>query len=300
MKLIPAARLYKVVLPEADAMAKHLATVPHEPLQPSAYCGSGFVAAPFTDSLVHSFPGGYAFTLRYDEKIVPSAVVNALVAERAVEFQEREGHAPGRKARREMREEAFVDLCCHALTNTKTITAYYNTTEELLVIPTTARKLCDTITGQMVRAVESVESKTIHVAGVKNSITGKLLVDLTECDGFGEFEVGGRCKLVGIEGEKFSFDLAHLDSAREGILEALGKGSKVVEIALSHGGVSFRLADDFSLKGIKFAGIELGDIADVTEEYLTEASTQLLMLSAVVKELCEMFGYKPIEEDLLG
>lgn len=296
MKLIPAARLYTVVLPEADAMAKHLATVPHVDLEPHLPMGSGFVPV-YGESLVHTFAGGYAFALRYDEKVVPKSAVVEEVKKRATAFEDAFGYVPGRKALREIRENVMSDLCAKALTRSKTTICYYNTTEEILVIPTTSRKLCDTITGQMVRAVESVKSSTIHVAGVKNGITGKLLVELTECDGFGEFEVGGRCKLVGVDGDKFSFDLAHLDSAREGILEALGKGSKVVEIAMSFSGVSFRLVDDFSLKGIAFEGIEPSEDED---QFAYEASAQLLMLSAVVKELCQMFGYKPVEEDLLG
>lgn len=296
MKLIPAARLYTVVLPEADAMAKHLATVPHVDLEQHLPMGSGFVPV-YGESLVHTFAGGYAFALRYDEKVVPKSAVVEEVKKRATAFEDAFGYVPGRKALREIRENVMSDLCAKALTRSKTTICYYNTTEEILVIPTTSRKLCDTITGQMVRAVESVKSSSIHVAGVRNSLTNHLKGYLFhDEDAFGNMEVGSRCKLASAE-TKFSFDLDNLNTATDGIIEATKTGAEVTEIAMSFSGVSFRLVDDFSLKGIAFEGIEPSEDED---QFAYEASAQLLMLSAVVKELCQMFGYKPVEEDLLG
>ena len=104
LKLIPQVSAYKDELPAADAMAAHLASLPHEELQPSQMAGSGFVPVEPIGEMLHTFPGGYAFALQYDEKVIPGSVIKDELKKRIAIFKEREDYTPGRKEQREMRE----------------------------------------------------------------------------------------------------------------------------------------------------------------------------------------------------
>jgi len=305
LKLINQVSAYKVVLPAIDALAEHLATLPFEELPAHAPFGSGFVNVQNCSDLVIGIPGGYVFALRYDEKIVPGAVVKTELAKRAALFEECEGRKPSRKEQREMRELVIASLTAKALTKTKVVNCYYNEADQLLILPTIARKLKDVVLRQLVRAVESMKSTTINVSTAKASLTTRLNTYLADydVDAFGEFSIGERVVLIGEMG-KSSFDLHDLTNAARGIHEAMDAGGQVSEIALTLNGVSFRLTQDFLLKGIVFAEAEdQDDERDTDEQFEHEAGVQMFIVSAVIRELCRMFDYTPAvptdEDDLV-
>ncbi len=294
LKLIKQVSAYKMVLPDADAMEGHLATVPHEELTPSAAHGSGFVKLDTHGEYVVRFLGGYAFALRYDEKVVPGSVVKDELKKAAVQFEEVEGYKPGRKMLRELREIVVAQLCAKALVRSKTVICYYNVVEQLLIVPTIARKLKDNITAQLVRAGESIKSTTINVSTAKASLTTRLtdFMVSTNVDAFENFEVGNRVILVGPFG-KSSFDLENLTDASHGIEEAIGSGGQVSEIELRFKGTTFRLTQDFLLKGIQFDEQEDTEEDDPAALFEHEAGVQVLLVSAIIEELCRMFDYTP-------
>lgn len=295
-KLIGQASVYKVVLPGADALETHLATLPFEELTAHAPYGSGFINVQPFGELVARIEGGYVFALRYDEKIVPGAVVKTELAKRAESFEQHEGYKPGRKVLRELRELVIAELTAKALTKTKVVNCYYNTADQLLVLPTIARKLKDVVMRQLVRAVESMKSTTIHVSTAKGSLTTRLFnyMGNDNVDAFGDFMLGERVILVGELG-KSSFDLQDLTDAARGLLEAIGSGGQVSELSLFLNGVSFRITQDFLLKGIVFAESESDeqDQRDAVEMFAHEASVQLLLVSTVINALCKLFDYTP-------
>lgn len=302
LKLIKQASAYKVVLPNAGAMHDHLITVKHEDLQPQMASGSGFVEIDPHGEYTVTFSGGYAFALQYDEKIIPGSVVNAELKKRVEAFKEREGYTPGRKLQRELREIVQAELCTKALTRSKTVIGYYSTADQLLILPTISRKLKDAFMAQLVRAVESVKSTTINVSTAKGSLTTRLhgFISDQDVDAFSEFNVGDRLILIGPSG-KSSFDLEELDVAKHGIKEAIAAGAQVSEIELLLSGVSFRLTQDFLLKGITFGDEAFEyDAADMDPAAIFEheASVQLLFVSRIIETLCRMFDYTPkVSED---
>jgi len=300
LKLIKQASAYKVELPAADALAAHLAALPFEELAPSMASGSGFVGVGTNADYTVTFEGGYVFALRYAEKIVPGSVVKEELEKWVARFKEREGYTPGRKERRDMQEQVVAKLNATALIRNKTVNCYYHVADQLLILPTISRKLKDAIMGQLVRAVESMKSTTIHVSTAKGSLTTRLenhLADPTD-DPFGEFSVGDRLILVGPSG-KSAFDLENLDAATSGIKEAIAAGAQVSEIELELSGVTFRLSQDFLLKGITFGDEAFEyDAADMDADQVFEheAGVQLLFVSKIIASLCDLFGYKPALE----
>lgn len=300
LKLIKQASAYKVELPNAAATATHLSTLPFEELAPSMPAGSGFVKIASHNEYVVSFEGGYAFALRYAEKVVPGSVVKDELEKRATHFGEVEGYKPGRKMLRELRELVVAELNATALVRTKTVNCYYHVADQLLILPTISRKLKDAVMNQLVRAIESVKSTTIHVSTAKGSLTTRLQAHL---DGsgwpFDEFGVGDRLILVG-PGGKSSFDLENLDHANAGIKEAIDSGAQVSEIELALLGVTFRLSQDFLLKGITFGDEAFEyDAADMDADQVFEheASVQLLFVSKIINRLCDLFDYVPTIKD---
>ena len=299
LKLIKQASVYKVVLPTMDAMVEHLATIPHTDLTPSAASGSGFVKLASHGDYCAPFHGGYAFALRYDEKIVPGSVVKDELAKWIERFKEREGYTPGRKEQRDMREQVVAGLNAVALVRSKTVTCYYHEESQLLIVPTISRKLKDAVMGQLVRAVESMKSTTIHVSTAKGSLTSRLVSHMADTSAaFDNFDVGDRVSIVGPNG-KSTFDMTDLTDAADGIDEAFAAGGQVSELGLLLNGVDFRLTQDFLLKGIVFGEAEGADDAgegfdDPAAEFEHEAGVQVLLVTQIITALCCLFDYTPV------
>ena len=306
LKLIHAARVYKAVLPPAAEINALLPKLAHKELGPTTAFGAGFVPVEPSEKLfVYPFQNGYAFAVRYDEKIVPASVVKAELKKWAADFDAREGFKPGRKLLRETKEQViYPTLLAQAFVRSKVIRCFYNPAEHILIVPTASKKLANFVMDCLVRAVEAVKTTTINVAGANASLTVRLLGHLNCEGGFEDFTVGGVVKMQGKDGDKFSFDLDSVDQAEEGIREAAAAGANVAEIALELNGVRFRLGQDFVLKGIKFEDelIQYEQDGDPFNTFEQEAAIQLLLVGKVIDALCTMFDYKPAaesEDDLI-
>lgn len=307
-KLLPCAAVYHVELPSADAVNDHLKKLPFEELQTQQPHGSGFVAVEPGDEFTYVFTGGFAFALRIDEKIVPASVVRTELKKRIAVFEDHEGYKPGRKTIVELRDMVVAELVSRALTKTKIVTCLYDTERKYLYVPALSSGIRERVMTQLVRAVESVKSQTIHVSEAKGSLTTRLLGEINgdpayeHENPFGDFEVGGKVVMVGPE-SKITFDLSDgVHIAANGINETAITGAQVTEIALTHSGVKFRLTHDFLLKGIKFmdGAIDYEPDADPCYTFEQEAACQLLLVGNVVDALCALFDYKPENDEQDG
>ena len=302
MKLIKSASVYQAHLPQSiNALEEHLSAKPFVELGTSDFAGAGFVPpVEGQPDLVVPFHGGYAFAVRYDEKIVPASVTTA-EAKKAIAAEEEEcGFRLGKKRRQEIRESTFQNLVARALTRSKVIQCYVVPTDNLLIVPTTSKKLADTVTSELVRVMGSLKATTIYVSEAKASLTTRLSSYLDEGNDredppFGNFEVGSKCKLRSSDGRRFSFDLgADLIEANDGIQEAVRGGGLIEEIELLDGELAFRFTADFKLKGIDLGAepSKADEFDDALEHWKHEAGIQVDAVHRIVTEVCALLDYK--------
>lgn len=299
MKIIKATRVYAAALPNAATIQDHLEELTFTELLSSQYSTTGFVPVPGAKdgNLVTKLDAGYAFALRFDEKIVPAASVKAEVAKRAEQIAADEGFKPDRQRLRELREIVFSDMVKVALHKTTIVPCFYDTTKGYLFVATVSQKLADMVMRDLVRAVGSVETRTIHIDNLKNGLTSRLKDQLfAELEKFGSFELTGSYWLR--EGnEKVSIELTSDND--EPLRKALEAGLQVEALRLLSGPVEFKLSSDFVFRGITFAEPEGEPQAfeSMAEAWLAEASLQLVLLTGVIADLCELLGYQPPKAD---
>jgi recombination associated protein RdgC len=301
MHLIKSATSYRIHLPQNSGdLAELCAKKPFVELAPSDFAGAGFVA-PLEGNLTASFEGGYAFSVRYDEKIVPASVTNAEAKKRIAELEEAQDFRMGRKERQRVREEVFHDLTLRALVRTQVVTSFFLPEHNLLLVPTTSKKLAYIVTRELCRVMESVKATTIYVSSVKASLTTQLQGYLMDAEIREEgdtilthFTVGTRCQLRTEEGRRYTFVLTEdLEEANAGIQEAMDAGAQVSELELFDGTARFRLGQDFKLKGIDTGDpAESSSFDDHVELWKHEAAVQTRAVAAVVNALCEVLDFK--------
>lgn len=295
MSIIKAARTYRLDLPAAGVLAEHLAERAHREITESEFSTAGFVA-PFGGSeLVVPVAGGYVFSVRYCEKILPASVVNAEVEKRVKAYEERDSRKIYRKEKQQIRDDVSATLVRRALTRSTVINCLYHVEHRTLIVAVGSKNLAAVATNQLLQAVGSIKAQTIYAAEQAHGITNRLrnYLDETTDTPFDTFQVGGQCKLKGIDGERWSIKHDDLYFAKDAISEAFANSAVVQEIELYTDSVRFRLAHDFGIAGVKFEDLE--DADDFEDSYSLcrhEAGVRLLQFSAVVNRLCEMVGYK--------
>lgn len=304
MKLIKNALVYRINLPAAALLAGHLAEIAYREIGEFDVWTAGFVPV-LDDNLVSTFEGGLAFSLRYDEKILPGAAVKTELAKRVKRIEVAEGRRVGRKEQREMRESVITDLLRTSHVRSQVITSFYHIASRLLIVPVSSAKLAALVTSLLVRAVGAAKTETINISDVKGGLTARLKLKLqAERDGdenadapFGEFDLAPDVWLKGEQG-KVTFQVDSIHTGDRGIAEALDAGMQVIAVRLGYGPVSFKITSDFSFKGVRFEeASEPPEHECAADHWKHEAGVQVFSMVEAIEALCVLFDYvTPAEE----
>lgn len=301
MKLINNAIVFQADLPALELVAQHLAEIPFEPVGPVFRSRAGFIPNAITGELVTPIEGGYSFTVRLDEKILPASAVRRAIADaidayavvNIIPVEELDEDTVGR-----ITEQTITDLIAHALIKTTVVNCFYSAEHNFLIIPTTGKPLAQTVVALLIKAIGSVKTSTIHVDNIKGGLTTRLKDYLDGNDAaFEGFELGDTCNLKH-KSDTANFNMGDLTNARQGLYEALKDEMKVELMELVHKGVSFKLTHDFKLRSISFDGEltedeeEQRESADAAFLWRLEAATQLVQLVDTIIALCALFSYQ--------
>lgn len=303
MKCLKNAIVYRLSLPSALQLAVHLDELKHTEIQPPEPWKYGFVPVPGCDNpfaLVETLPGTgmMAFAVRMDDKLMPGSVINAMVKERCEEIAKSTGRTRVSKAERlQVKDMVVSEVCRTALVKTQVVTCFYDPLSRFLFVPAPKRQ-AGIITNLLVRAVGAAKSETINVSNVKGGLTARLRSYIDEREGFDQGFVPNSAVWLRKGSERVTIQLdSDVTNATRAISEALDNSFEVVAIRLEHEAtdVSFRLTDEFHLKGIDLPDVEIDK--DAGGVWQQEAAVQLTLMVRLMGELCVMFDYKEPAED---
>ena len=299
-KLIKNAVIYSAVLPGAEDLAIHLSELPYAEIGETQLSRSSFVPNAVTSELVTEFDGGYSFSLRFDEKILPKNIVKTKALERIATIEHDCGQRLTKIERLAILDDVMVTLARTALVKTAVVTAFYRTADNLLIVPVSNKRLASVVIGNLVHVVGSVKTTTINISDIKNGLTTRLKNHLNGDENAFEtegFELGEQVSLTKTS-QSVSYKLSDLGMAKDGILDRIEAGFSVNTLSLISNEVEFKLTSDFLFKQIDI-GVEIeaeeGD--DHVFLWKQEAAVQSIMLTKVVRDLCELLGYQPPAEE---
>jgi len=298
-QIIKNAIIYKAHLPSLETMQKTLDDqefVPPTSLETFSY---GFVpVAGLADKVIsisQNSDSGYAFAVRIDTKVVPASAVNEELKRRVTEWEERTGYKAGRKMRKELREAAMSECVANALCRSSVITCLYNANNNFLFVNTTSKTFADHVMKLLIRTMKRCKAETIHVSGVSNSLTTRvtewlsdrytgeeLFADLEPCDSI----------LLQSASGKIAFLVDDLLGAASAINSVLANNFVVKCMGLKSDLVSFKLTDDFLLKGIKLIAGHTNPEEDQYEQFQQQAFYEMSELVYIVSQLIKIFEYK--------
>lgn len=255
------------------------------------YSTFGFIA----DEPVKKLSNGYQITFAHEEKVIPKPAYAKALNKAALELEQKQGGELSKGQLLELKETVWNDLVKKALSKIATFTAYYHEKSQLLFVDV-KKDLAHKAVGTLVHALGSVESNTLHVSGISNSLTTNIQEEIARSAdeaeagnalGFNGFEYADKLHLENSHKEKVKFDgdytLDHVD-------ELINDGYEVKRVRLRKDGIGFDLTDELNIRSIS-SNLEVEETLESTKEDIKQAETEALLevLSANILELVKFF-----------
>lgn len=142
-------------------------------------------------ALARRVAGADLLQLRHQSRVLPPAAVNEALADRLAQFQARAGRAPGRKEKRDLKDEVYDTLLPKALLKSDRVQGLYLKQERLLAIDTASDAVAERLLERLRAAAGSLEATPL---AFKRPL-GELLLTLFLGKGPTELIVARECRM---------------------------------------------------------------------------------------------------------
>ncbi|GIX35076.1 MAG: recombination-associated protein RdgC [Lysobacteraceae bacterium] len=248
----------------------------------------GFVS-PFggeEDVLSHRVDDGVWLSLGGEDKILPAAVVNDLLARRAAEIEAREGRKLGGRARKRLKEELVHELLPRAFVRPSRTGCHLDLKLGLVAVDTSSRKTAEGVLSELRQALGSFPAVPVNAEVSPRSVLTGWLAGEPLPEGL---VLGDECELrdpvdrgAVVKAQRQELDAAEIRKH----LEAGKQCSRLALVLDEH--LSFVLGEDLVVRKLKF----LDGAVEVLES--SEPESQRAELDAryalMVGELRRLFG----------
>ena len=243
--------------------------------------------------LVHVANGCIMICLRKEEKILPTAVVNERLAERALEIEEQEGRKVRGKERQNLKDEILLDMMPRAFSKNSRVFAYIHPQQGWLVVDAANPGKAEEVVNLLRETLGSLPVVPLTVEEAPSSIMtswllkGSQLADIViedECELRDPGEEGG---IVRVRKQDLSSDeiRTHLDA-----------GKIVTRLAVVFDErIACVLDEKLLIKRLRFQDVVLDEAGEVDAEtaaqrFDTDFVIMTLELSRFIPRLVEVFG----------
>lgn len=256
-------RLDEQELPADAALVEVMETRRRPDCGPLEAFSVGFVSpfGPQHDGLLHSLAGYDLVALGQEKRILPPAVINDVVAEKARAIEDESGRPPGKRRRRELAEAATTELLPKAFLVRSTNLAYIDRAQRLLVVDTTSDKVAEAVATEMREALGSFPAIPLAGEGDPSVLLTAWLAGSEPLPA--DFELGEECELRDPGDTHTVISARGQDLTAEEIREHLKSGKQVSRLGLVFDErLSFVLDAQLKVRKLKFLDLiqeKLGD-----------------------------------------
>jgi recombination associated protein RdgC len=220
---------------------------------------------PSQEQSIGFVPNDKHLIVRIERKTVPKQALDRRVAELAAQIEETTGRKPGKKARAELKEQAFNELLPRAFSKTKDVHLTFLEGMGLLLVGSTSSSDTDLIAPLLCATQDGLAISLLQTRQSPASVMSAWLLDLDDVPhGMG---IGRCCVLEATDDShaRVRYDDHALDC--ENVREHLVQGKIVTSLALEHGErVGFTLTE-----GLQFKSVELLDVVFEGHERPTDS-----------------------------
>lgn len=244
-------------------------------------------------ALVEHVAGHVILRLAVETKSVPSQTLNEAVDAKAKAIEDATGRKPGKKERRELRDEVLLELLPHAFPRRVTVQGWIDPEAGMLVIDTASQARADDFISALSRTLPDTRFSLLMTKTNPQAAMTQWLLANDPDEWPQNLSVERECMLksTGEEAATIKFDRHHL--VNEDVRKLVTQGKLPVRLALSWDGrVSFVLNDALKLSKIKLLdGVMDASGTDANEDrFDADVALTTGLLSGVIQDIIEALG----------
>ncbi len=188
-------------------------------------------------------------TVGGEDRLLPAAVVNDLLAKKLAEIEEREGRKVGARARRRIKDELLVEMLPRAFVRPMRVDAIIDSALGVIVVDTASRRVAETVVAEVRRALGSFPALPINAeVSPRAVLTGWVAGDpLPE-----GFALDDECVMRDPADSGSTVKMSRVELGSEEVGHHLEAGRQVTRLALTlDDRMSFTIDEDLALRKFK-------------------------------------------------
>jgi len=245
-----------------------------------------------SEQLVHAVNGCFMLCMRREERVLPATVVREAVQEKVDEIELQQNRSVGRKEKSDIKEEVTADLLPRAFTRSNRIYAYIDTKNDWVVVDSTSSTKAEDVIS-LIR--DSLGSFKLKLLAVKVAPT-EMMTQWVKAEVPNEVELTDECELKETAENGGVIRIKGVDLGSDEIQRHISTGKIVSKLAFEwQERLACVLADDLSIKRLKFLDLILEEAADMNADdevmrFDADFSLMSLELSRFIPALCAYLG----------
>ncbi len=237
--------------PDARKLEEQLGALPFTPCAPTQPLSLGFVAPRGHDHglLAERVGDHLLLKLQFEQRLLPGSVVRERVEELAAKMEQESGRKPGAKRRRELKDEAMLDLLPQAFTRQSAVRVWIAPALELLVLDTTTAARADAALSLLTKAIPGLAPQPLQTAESPAVCMRAWLLEGVAPQGFG---IGRDAELRSTDVQAATVRYTRHGLEGQDVQQHLTEGKQVKKLALNwKDRLDFVLTDMLQLNRIK-------------------------------------------------
>lgn len=240
--------------------------------------------------LVESVGGQWLLKLKIEQRVLPGSVVRRRVDELAEQIEQATGRQPGRKQKKELKEQATLELLPMAFTKQTTVNVWIDPGQRLLVIDSGSTARADGVITELVKAAEGLAVNALPTQVSPAAAMSQWLVSGEPPAGF---TVDRECELKSTDEMKSVVRYARHPLDIEEVRQHIAAGKQPTRLALTwRDRVSFLLTDQLQIRKLDFLDVVFEGQPQATKEEAFDADAAIATgeLRRMIPDLIEALG----------
>lgn len=210
-------------------------------------------------AMVESVAGQLVLAVQVETRTVPAPVVDKHMRAWCERIERETGRKPGKKQRRELKEQAVQELMPHAFPKTSRTLVWIDPITGLLAIDSSSTAKTDLVLGLLASALEI----TLAPINMQIAPAAMMATWLGSQQGLGQFDIGNECEFQALDGEKTAVRYTNANLEDVNVRHHVYTGKAIKSVGLEwQGKVSFTLTDQMVLRKIALLDVSAASAPD--------------------------------------
>lgn len=257
-----------------------------KPVGPLELSSRGFIS-PFgrgEEALSHRIQDSIWLSVGGEDKILPGAVVNDLLARKLEEIEEKEGRKPSGRTRKRLKDDLLMELLPRAFVKPSRTDALLDLEHGFVAVDSSSRKSGENVVSEIRRAMGSFPALPLNAEIAPRAIMTGWIAGEPLPEGL---SLGEECELKDAMEGGAVVKCQHQELQSDEIAKHLEAGKQVTRLALTlDDHVSFVLGEDLIIRKLKFLDGAVDQLENTEREDLrAELDARFALMAGEVRRL---------------